>query len=1003
MRAFAIIALLLILAFLMAAAAGAEDLTGLQGHVTDASGGGIAEAVVSVRGPSGTRTAQSDAHGAYELAGLAPGRYTVTATKDGFSPNRKRGVAVTAGQLTPLDLPLDIARVEESVTVQSDVPALDIAPENNAGAIILKGADLDALPDDPDELQDALQALAGPAAGPGGGQLFIDGFTGGRLPPKSSIREIRINANPFSAEYDKLGYGRIEIFTKAGTDHFRGEAQLRFNNQTLNAYPALLNPSAPGASLAKPPYRRDEWGGNLSGPIVAKKASYFIDFERRDVNDNVLINIPAIVDPTTLAETPFNESFFTPQHRTTVSPRVDWQISPSQSMTARYTYTSTGQTGAGIGTTSLPTQAYDTSSRQHVFQLTETAMLGKVISETRMRFMSSHQGQEGGTSGPTLQVSGAYTTGGAQASGSSTDQKHWELQNVTSWTMGKHSLRAGVRFRDVIDDSVSRSGFAGTVDFTSGLAPNVDLATGQILPGPDVPVSPLDRYRRTLILEQLGFPAAQIRALGGGASQLTLLGGNPAASISQWDLAPFVQDDWRINPDFILSAGLRYELQDNIHSNFDLAPRLGFAWSPGPKGKNNQPSTVIRGGFGLFYDRVADSLPLKAIQLNGVNEQKFVVDDPATLDELQFDPTGGVTGIPLAADLTALGLPQTTWRLSPDLRTPYTIQSSLSVERQLPANFTVTGTFIASEGRRQLRSLPLNAPLADGTLPLGAAAGNVDQIESTGRLNETQWILGVTNRLSPKLSVFFRYFYTHASSDTDGDGTFPSNPYDLADEYGRSSIDVRHRIVLGGNVTGPWDIRIAPFVIASTGRPFNITAGEDLNGDHLFTDRPGFATNPAKVGVVSTPYGLLDPNPTPDEIIIPRNFGEAPGFFSMNLRLSRTFRFGPQKDTDAPPDGPAGGGGGQWGGGGGRGGGGGGRGGGGRRGGGEGGGPGLTVSFSAQNLFNRVNLSAPIGVLTSDNFGRSLSAVSGFGFGAGPGGGGSAPNRRIELQARLSF
>ena len=112
---------------------------------------------------------------------------------------------------------------------------MDVDPENNAGAIILKDKDLEALSDDPDELMSELQALAGPSAGPNGGQIYIDGFTGGQLPPKASIREIRINQNPFSAEYDKLGYGRIEIFTKPGTDKFHGQLFLIGNTAGFNS------------------------------------------------------------------------------------------------------------------------------------------------------------------------------------------------------------------------------------------------------------------------------------------------------------------------------------------------------------------------------------------------------------------------------------------------------------------------------------------------------------------------------------------------------------------------------------------------------------------------------------------------------------------------------------------------------------------------------------------------------------------------------------------------
>ena len=154
-------------------------------------------------------------------------------------------------------------------------------PSNNAGALVLRGADLAALSDDPDDLAEDLQALAGPSAGPNGAQMFIDGFTGGRLPPKESIREIRINQNPFSAEYDRLGYGRIEIFTKPGTDKFRGQTFFNFSDGVFDA----RNPY----SQNKPPFQYRNYGGNLSGPI-SKKSSFFIDVERRDLDENAVVN-----------------------------------------------------------------------------------------------------------------------------------------------------------------------------------------------------------------------------------------------------------------------------------------------------------------------------------------------------------------------------------------------------------------------------------------------------------------------------------------------------------------------------------------------------------------------------------------------------------------------------------------------------------------------------------------------------------------------------------------
>jgi hypothetical protein len=249
--------------------------------------------------------------------------------------------------------------------------------------------------------------------------------------------------------------------------------------------------------------------------------------------------------------------------------------------------------------------------------------------------------------------------------------------------------------------------------------------------------------------------------------------------------------------------------------------------------------------------------------------------------------------------------------------------------------------------------------------------------------------------------VFARGFLARARSDTDGASTFPANPYDLSGEYGRAAIDLPVRFVLGGNVVGPWGVRISPFVIASSGRPYNITVGRDLNGDSLFTDRPSFATDPDAPGVVSTPYGLLDTRDVGP--VIPRNFGDGPGFVVVNLRLSKTISFG--RRPDAGPtggDGRGGRGGGAGGGFGGRGGFGGGRGrreGGGEEGGG-GGGRGLTLSISAQNVLNHVNPAAPVGNLSSPFFGRSLASAGGFGFGPG---GVTAGNRRIELLARFSF
>ena len=992
-----------LLAALLAASLGPPDEAGatLRGRVTDPLGGAIAGAKVEARSASGKKSAVTGPAGEYVLSSLRPGTYTVIVTRDKFGPYAKDAVELAAGQTTVLDVQLALAPVEENVTVKSPNPPLSLEPQSNAGAIVIKGDDLDALPDDPDEMAEALQALAGPAAGPNGGQIFIDGFTGGRLPPKSAIREIRLNANPFSAEYDRPGFGRIEIFTKPGSDRLRGDTNFRFNDDALNS----RNPFAPNRA----PYQRREWGGTLSGPLIAKKASYFLDFEKRTVDDNEIVNA-TILSPG-LTPQLFSRAILAPQSRTSFSPRLDWQLGASHTFTARYTYSSVDRSQVGVGGFSLLSRAYGTAQTQHTFQLSETTVLGKVVNETHFRFSRERADKNGDDSVPTLQVQDAFTGGGAQIGPSLNQQDRWELQNVTSFTKGGHSVRAGFRLRAVREDDVARQGFGGTVLFAGGVGPQLDAhggivrnAEGQPIVGP---LSSLERYRRTLLLEGLGLSAAQIRALGGGASQLQIAGGDPAASVSQWDVAPFVQDDWRVRPDLIVSLGLRYEKQDNIAGGLDLAPRAGFSWSVGKKDASGRARTVVRGGAGVFYDRFGEDFTLRARRFDGFREQQYVVTDPAVLDRLLFGQDQAVAGVPSVAALAAFAVPQTTWRVAPDLDAPYSFQSSLGMERQLPGNFTLSATFLATWGRRQLRSRNVNAPAADGVRPLGAAAGNVYQVEATGRLDQYQAILGLNNRLSRRLTVFARGFFARARSDTDGAGTFPANPHDLSGEYGRAALDVPVRFVLGGNVVGPWGVRISPFVIASSGRPYNITVGRDLNGDSLFTDRPSFATDPDAAGVVATPYGLLDTRAIGP--VIPRNFGDGPGFVVVNLRLSKTISLGGRREA-GPTGGERGGeggrggrggrGGGAGGGFGGRGGYGGGRGGpeGGDEGG--GGGRGLTFSISAQNVLNHVNPAAPVGNLSSPFFGQSLASAGGFGFGPG---GVTAGNRRIELLARLSF
>ncbi|MDT4966043.1 MAG: hypothetical protein QOJ64_780 [Acidobacteriota bacterium] len=992
----------------------------LRGRVIDQFGGAIVGATITVVDSNGVeKTATTNDEGIYQVSGLAPGTYTVRGLATGFALFESAGVQVTAAR-KDLDITLDVTIEQAEVTVATE-PPVSTDPENNAGAIVLRGTDIEALPEDPDELADALQALAGPSAGPNGGQVFIDGFSGGRLPPRESIREIRINSNPFSAEYDRLGFGRIEILTKPGTDRFRGQASFSFNDESLNS----RNPFAPNRAS----YQSRQYGGNISGPLISKKASYFLDFERREVNDNDVINA-TIIDSNFNTDR-FSQSVLTPQTRTSFSPRFDYQLNKNNTLVARYSYSRTARENSGVGDFNLISRAFDTATTQHNFQVTETAILSPtMVNETRFQFTRSSREQEGDNSIPTIRVLDAFTGGGAPIGLSFNRENRWELANNTSWALKQHALKFGVRLRHVSLTDVSSSNFAGTYTFAGGVGPQLDANNQVVLSGGNpvlVPITSIERYRRTLLFQSQGLTTTQIRALGGGPTQFTIAGGDPEAGVKQFDFGAFVQDDWRVRPDFTLSAGLRYETQSNIDSSLNFAPRLAFAWSPGFGGGGKGPAkTVIRGGFGIFYDRVGEDLSLQANRFDGVNQQQFLVTEPAILDLAQFT-LNGVSNVPSAATLTAFSRPQTTWRLADDLQAAYTMQSSISLEQQLLTNWTFSATFINSRSLHLLRARNINAPLP-GTFVVGVATsgvrpfgniGNIYQYESSGRLNQNQLILGLRNRLNRRFSLFVQYGFNDAESDTEGAGSFPANQYDLDPEYGRAGgfLGVRHRLTLGGTINAPWGVRLNPLVMLTSGRPFNITTGRDTNGDSLFTERPAFATDLTKPGVIVTRFGAFDPNPAVGQELIPRNYGTGPMFFNANLGVSKTFGFGGGRNaaaTAAAADGAGAAGGAQGAlgrgaaAGGGRGGrGGGGFGGGGGRGGGGGGAANenrynLTFSLQFQNLFNRTNAGPPVGNLSSALFGQSLSTAGGFGFGAG-GGNPAAGNRRVVASLRFSF
>jgi hypothetical protein len=428
---------------------------------------------------------------------------------------------------------------------------------------------------------------------------------------------------------------------------------------------------------------------------------------------------------------------------------------------------------------------------------------------------------------------------------------------------------------------------------------------------------------------------------GGGASQFSIAGGDPLASLSQFDVGVFALDDWRLQPNVTLSLGLRYEAQTRISDHRDFAPRIGLAWGLASKGKTAK--TVVRAGFGLFYDRVSESLSLDALRRDGLHQQQFVIDTP------DFYPV-----VPSADQLLSVRAPQAIRRMAAGMVAPYMVQAGAGVERQLPKNVVIAVNYLHSRGWHVLRSR--NVPAFAST------AGNASAVylfEGSGLFKQDQLIASVNAKVNSRLSFTSSYTFGQAHSDSDGAGTFPANSNDLRPEYGRAGFDLRHRFQFNGSWAAPWGVRLSPLFVASSSRPFNITVGQDLNADTLFTDRPTFATDLSRSSVRHTAYGTFDLAPIAGQTVIPRNYGTAPGMVSLNLRVAKTFKLGKEvKGKRDPME--------------------------------------LTFTALSRNLFNHPNLALPSGNLSSPVFGQSTALFSG-------GGNNASGNRRIEFQLKLSF
>ncbi len=476
-----------------------------------------------------------------------------------------------------LNFKLSIASATTQVDVASDGGA-STAGADNKSALVFKGEQLDALSSNDATLQQQMLAMGGGS----GGSVYVDGFSGGRFPPKDTIREIRINQNPFSAQYSDLGLGRIEIFTKPGSDKLHGDLYLSGSTKAFNS----LNPY----TGAEPPYYLFFGRGDVNGPL-GKKTSFFLSSEVSDQQNNAVVNA---FNPD---GSRLSLAVSAPQTEYTASTRIDRQLNEKNTLVSRYEYSQTDSSNTGVGLLVLPSEGTHNTTNVQTLQVGNTQLIGpNVVSETRFQYLRTRLGQTPNSTAPTLVVQGAFNGGGSPTQTTRDDQDQFEFQEYLSVSRGNHFLRLGARYRLLHENNSSTANYNGQYTFA------------------------------TLAAFQAGTP-----------SLFSLTAGQTAATLLTGDLGAYVEDEWKVRKNVTATFGLRLESQSAIPDHLNPAPRAGIAWLVGQSDKH-PPVLTLRASAGVFYDRFAPGNILTSIRQNGFSQQAFLINSPTFYPNLP-DPS----------------------------------------------------------------------------------------------------------------------------------------------------------------------------------------------------------------------------------------------------------------------------------------------------------------------------------------------------------------------------
>ena len=635
---------------------------------------------------------------------------------------------------------------------------------------------------------------------------------------KEQIQQVRINNNPFTADERNTGFGGnaggrgggggTQVIQRGGSGAFHGNFSSNFQDESLNA----RNPFANN----KPPYFERTLNGNFSGPLLRNRLTVNLAF-----SDNHQENVGTV--KAVLLSGPYSLGVTNPNTNRSGNASGILQLSEAHSLHFGVRWGMNDRKNQGVQGFRLPERGFNGRQNNFNSDLKHIAILSpRTVHETRFNWQKGHDENTPKTRAFSINVLDAFFGGGGQ-NRTASDGQTYEVGNLLYYTGEKWTFRSGFDGTYRRETSLNENNFLGEFTFSRLTCPK----PGDADYDPSADCRSYENQRPT---------------------KYRVTRGDPRLFLTLTQIGLFIQNDLKVSPRFTLMMGLRYEAQSHLSDHNNLDPRIAFAFALGS-------STVVRGGAGVFSQRLPENIIQDVLRLDGKRQYEIVIDNPGWPD-------------PFLEGATTINPPASRRVRSPDLRAPYNAQSQLSLERSLPRNLFLNVTFDFNRGVNMYRNRNLNAPLPGSGLKPYPIEGHVYQLEATGRSSAKNLRVGMRQRFSI-FNVTGNYTLASVFNDVDGAGgmmgnnlILPADNYNLKADWGRAGFAQKHSFNASVNSRLPFGVFLTTAVIGNSGGHYNVTTGKDDNGDSQFNDRPEG---------------------------VPRNSGHGPSFFNVNFNLSKAF------------------------------------------------------------------------------------------------------------------